>query len=354
MLRNYTMGSFPNGWYAVCSVEELQKQKVLPIKSLGRDMVAFRTESGALSVLDAHCPHQGAHLGHGGTIKGETIVCPFHKWGFDSSGKCQNIPYSKCALPRGKKAQLHSYPTVERLGMVVIYYSDDNSAPTWEVPQFSDDMKGNWTKISYSEMHMKAHIQEFPENGIDTPHFQPVHGSEENSIVLDENQPFGPQLLFTLNLVYPGDGIGQFGKRVPVSVKWRYNGISILDNFVTLKDYPMQIRQYFFFTPLDEERVRLQIGLCINKDTIKLPNFLRYFVLKLIAKQNTKILLKNFEEDRAIWENKIYRAPPILCSEDGPVTHFRRWTKQFYAQKKGPTEETKESPAKSLCETVVT
>lgn len=332
MLRNYTMSSFPNGWYAVCSLEDLRKQKVFPIKSLGRDMVAFQTESGAISVLDAHCPHQGAHLGHGGTIKGETIECPFHKWGFDRSGKCQNVPYSKC-VPKGKKSQLHAYPTVERLGMVVIYYSEDYSAPTWEIPQFSDDLQGNWTKITYSKMMIKTHIQELAENGIDTQHFEPMHGSEENSVELDENQPFGPQLIFGLNLVYPGDGIGRFGKRVPVHVQWRYNGLSILDNFVTLRDYPMELRQYFFFTPLDEERVHLQMGLCINKDKIKLPSFLRYFVIKLIEKQNTKILLNNFEEDRAIWENKIYRAPPILCSEDGPINHYRRWAKQFYSQK---------------------
>ncbi|HEX2579753.1 MAG TPA: Rieske 2Fe-2S domain-containing protein [Rhabdochlamydiaceae bacterium] len=355
MLRNYTMSSFPNGWYAVCTLEDLRKQKVFPIKSLGRDMVAFQTESGAISVLDAHCPHQGAHLGYGGTIKGETIECPFHKWGFDRSGKCQHVPYAKCA-PKGKKSQLHAYPTIERLGMVVIYYSEDYSAPTWEIPQFSDDLQGNWTKIDYSEMIIKTHIQELPENGIDTQHFEPVHRSEENSIELDENQPFGPQLIFALNLVYPGGGIGRFGKRVPVRVQWRYNGLSILDNYVTLRDYPMQLRQYFFFTPLDEERVRLQMGLCINKDKIKLPSFLRYFVIKLIEKGNKKILLGNFEEDRAIWENKIYRAPPILCSEDGPITHYRRWAKQFYSQKTGDPqpEEISDTPLKSYSETVAT
>ena len=70
--QRYPMTSFPNGWYAISSVSEIQQAKVLPIKALGKELVAFQTESGAISVLDAHCPHQGAHLGYGGTIKGES------------------------------------------------------------------------------------------------------------------------------------------------------------------------------------------------------------------------------------------------------------------------------------------
>ena len=329
MSERYPMSSFPNGWYAVAKVAELPHGKVLPIKSLGKDLVAFRTESGAVSVLDAHCPHQGAHLGHGGIVKGETIECPFHKWCFDPGGKCQKIPYSK-TIPKTKKAEIHAYPTVERLGQILIYCSSDGHTPSWQLPEFGNEVEGNWTDPTYSEMVIKTHLQELAENGFDVPHFEPVHGSEENSIELDKKQLFGPTMFFSLNLVYPGNGIGRFGKKVPVHVKWRYNGLGVFDNFVTLRDYPMEIRQYFFFTPLDEERVRIQVALRINKDKIKLPAPLRYLVLKLIEKQNKKILLKNFEEDRPIWENKKYREPPILCEGDGPIIYLRTWMKQFY------------------------
>lgn len=331
MSKRYPMSSFPNGWYAVISEKEIKKGQVIPIRSLGRDMVAFRTESGTISVLDAHCPHQGSHLGHGGAVKGETIECPFHKWCFDTSGKCQKIPYSSC-IPRGKKSEIHAYPILQRLGMVLIYYSSDYSAPTWDIPDFSEDLKGDWTSPTYSEMGMKTHIQELAENGFDLAHFQPVHGSEENTIELDKNQPFGPKLFFALNLVYPGSGMGSFGKKVHVHVKWCYHGLSVFDNHVTLKEYPMEIRQYFFFTPVDEDNLKIQVALSVNQEKIKLPMPFKYLVVKLIEKQNRKILLKNFEQDRAIWENKAFREHPILCEGDGPILHLRKWMKQFYTQ----------------------
>ncbi len=330
MINRYPMTYYPHGWYAVCSVNEVQKNKVLPIRCLGRDFVAFQTESGKISVLDAHCPHQGAHLGHGGTIKGECIECPFHKWCFDGAGQCQKIPYSN-SIPKTKKVHLSPYPVLQRQGLVLIYYSSDRSTPTWEIPPFDEELQGNWTSPTFSQMLIKTHVQELGENAFDVAHFNPVHGSEENSIELDRKQAPGPFLYFALNLVYPGSGMGMFGKKVPVRVNWRYNGLSVFDNYVTLRDYPLEIRQYFYFTPLDEG-LKIQVALRINEDKIKLPNPIRYFITKLIEKQNRKILLLNFEQDRPIWENKIFREPPILCAGDGPITHFRTWSKQFYSE----------------------
>ncbi len=329
MSRSYPPSSFPNGWYAVSSLAEIQKKKVAPIKALGRDMVIFQTESGAISVLDAHCPHQGAHLGHGGTVKGEMIECPFHKWCFDADGKCNKVPYSD-TVPKGKKSELFKYPVAEREGMILIYYSSDYSPPTWEVAPFADDLQGNWSKPLYSTMYIKTHIQEFAENAVDVPHFQPVHGSEENSVEYDKTAPIHPHLEFGLNLVYPGSGIGQFGKRVGVHLHWRFSGLGVFDNHVTLREYPMELRQYFFFTPMDEKTVRIQVSLRVNKDKIKLFAPFRYLVVKMIEKQNRRILLRNFEEDRAIWEHKKFREHPLLCPDDGPIPHLRLWMKQFY------------------------
>jgi nitrite reductase/ring-hydroxylating ferredoxin subunit len=55
----------PNGWFAVEFSRELREGDVKPIHYCGEDLVLFRTRSGHARVLDAFCPHLGAHLGHG-------------------------------------------------------------------------------------------------------------------------------------------------------------------------------------------------------------------------------------------------------------------------------------------------
>ena len=42
---------------------------------------------GRAGVLHAFCPHLGTHLGHGGTVQGNNIVCPYHSWEFDADGR---------------------------------------------------------------------------------------------------------------------------------------------------------------------------------------------------------------------------------------------------------------------------
>jgi len=76
-MSRFPMPRYPNGWAQVAYSEELPPGGVMPLQYFGRDLVLFRTESGAPQVLDAHCGHMGAHLGHGGRVEGDSIVCHF-------------------------------------------------------------------------------------------------------------------------------------------------------------------------------------------------------------------------------------------------------------------------------------
>src|SRR5262245_16268002 len=82
----------PNGWYGVLRSRELERGAARPLSVLGRELVAFRDAAGRVRVLDAYCPHYGAHLGHGGRVHGDTITCPFHGWRFDGDGACVHAP----------------------------------------------------------------------------------------------------------------------------------------------------------------------------------------------------------------------------------------------------------------------
>ena len=77
----------PDGWYAVALSEEIATGEARPLACLGEDLVLMRAESGEARVFEAWCPHLGAHLGHGGMVEGENLVCPFHGWTYGSDGQ---------------------------------------------------------------------------------------------------------------------------------------------------------------------------------------------------------------------------------------------------------------------------
>ena len=58
----------PFGWFVVCYSDELAKGEVKPVTYFERELVVWRGEDGAPRVLDAYCPHLGAHLGYGGYL----------------------------------------------------------------------------------------------------------------------------------------------------------------------------------------------------------------------------------------------------------------------------------------------
>src|SRR5690606_27736715 len=88
----------PNGWYVAAGSNELDAGERMPFIAVARELVVFRGVDGVAHVVDAHCPHMGAHLG-GGAVVGDTLACPYHGWRFGGDGRCVDIPYSEGRIP---------------------------------------------------------------------------------------------------------------------------------------------------------------------------------------------------------------------------------------------------------------
>ena len=93
--KRYDFGPYPNSWIQIGWSHEVERGQVKPLRCLGRELVIFRGEDGRARVLDAYCPHLGAHLGVGGRVVDNELRCPFHGWQFDGEGTCTRIPYAK-------------------------------------------------------------------------------------------------------------------------------------------------------------------------------------------------------------------------------------------------------------------
>src|SRR5689334_9511708 len=130
MASRFPFTSFPNGWFRVAKSSDLTVGTVQTLRYFGRELVAFRTEDGKASVLDAHCPHVGAHLGHGGKVIGKTLQCPFHGWRFEGDGTCAGIPYCD-KIPAS--ARTRSWPVEEVNGLIMVYHDPSGAPPQWRI-----------------------------------------------------------------------------------------------------------------------------------------------------------------------------------------------------------------------------
>ena len=311
----------PFGWFAVAYSKDLEPGGVLPTFLFDRHQVLFRTESGAARMLEAFCPHLGAHLGHGGKVVGEQIACPFHGWQLDGDGIVREVPYAD-AMPRRTQegSCLHSYPVQERNQMIWAWYHPRRIGPSFEldnIPEFSDP---DWSALETYEWEIESHIQETGENAVDIAHFPYVHGAlnmPRASIELD-----GCRRLTRMVTITPAiseDGTIDMSKTEDahlISRNWG-PGMSCQTFDRAFKAVMMGT-----MTPITNNRMVLRFAFTRPKNISE-----RFGVLTdgLIAE-----VVRQVGHDMVIWNNKLYRDNPILCDGDGPVAKYRQWFSQFY------------------------
>lgn len=121
---------FPASWYLFGESRAIARGPVVK-NMLGRDIVAFRTKTGRVVVMDARCSHFGANLGNGAVV-GETLQCPYHGWRYGPDGRCESIP-SGCPIPDFARQRI--FPVEERHGYIFVF---NGTTPAFPLPWFLD------------------------------------------------------------------------------------------------------------------------------------------------------------------------------------------------------------------------
>ena len=324
MSRRFPM-PIPFGWYCVAYSDELERGQSVPLRYFGGDQVLFRTESGKAVMLDAYCPHLGAHLGYGvneeqaqgggGRVQGETIVCPFHAWRFDANGMCVEVPYARNMPPKVKDKQcLRTYPICESNQVIWAWYHPQGEPPSWEVQRYEEMNSDEWSELERHRWTIASHPQELAENGSDPAHFLYVHQTAtmpDWELNYEGKRSTGRQ---RAKLSTPqGEVNGQIHtiSLGPGQAMTRFTGIC--ETFLC-----------GMVTPIDEEHVDLRFAFTQKMDGQDLRRGVGAALIRDIVKQ--------LSEDAPIWEHKIYRDNPVLCDGDGPIAKFRKWYSQFYAE----------------------
>ncbi|NLY94706.1 MAG: aromatic ring-hydroxylating dioxygenase subunit alpha [Myxococcales bacterium] len=309
-MERYYTPPIPNGWFQVAYGDELAPGTVLPLRYFGKDLVAFRTESGEVSVLDAFCPHLGAHLGHGGKVVGDKIVCPFHAWEFDASGSCVGVPYAK---NQPKKASLRRWHVREVAGLVMVWHHAEGKPPEFELPEVPEYQSPDWTDYDRRRWTIRTRNQEMAENAVDSAHFHYVHGTK--NIPRSEATVDGPVLR-----VYSDAGMETPRGKVDASIE----SISYGFGFALVRFRGIvETLIVESTTPIDADHVDVRFSFTVKKVG-------GADITRGVGKAFVAEVTRQLEEDIPIWENKIQHEHPLLCDGDGPIGVFRRWSRQFY------------------------
>jgi phenylpropionate dioxygenase-like ring-hydroxylating dioxygenase large terminal subunit len=120
---------FRRFWHPVCYSDELRDLPVR-VKILDEELVVFRDQSGAVGLLELHCPHRGTSLEYG-LIAERGIRCCYHAWLFDVDGTILETPGEPADSTLKDKLCHGAYPTHEAHGLVFAYMGPPDRKPAF-------------------------------------------------------------------------------------------------------------------------------------------------------------------------------------------------------------------------------
>jgi 3-ketosteroid 9alpha-monooxygenase subunit A len=156
-----------DGWYLVAFEGELENE--LNAAVIGDRRLILVRRGDELRAFDATCPHRGAHLGYGGRLTDDSIICPFHGYrvrlGRDGRGGFSVPEY---AVARGG-------------GMVFVRCSND-ADNGWAA--YLAQLEREHVIVNGFELRMRAPMTTIIENAFDRRHFDSVHGIRTDDFVV--------------------------------------------------------------------------------------------------------------------------------------------------------------------------
>lgn len=319
---------YPSGWFQIAWVGEVEPGGVRPLRYFGRDLVLYRTDSGDFHVLDAHCPHMGAHLGYGGCVDGDGIVCPYHGWQWGPDGRNVLVPSEGKPTDRRR---VTAWQSAVANGIVWMWFDAAGRTPMWEPPT---DLPGVgegrrhdvYPACTRSWNGIRMRPQYVPENNVDIDHLHWVHRAE-GPVDLVEFGEDGYCFRVRNRIVY---GYGKEKTRltpdgpIEVDVRAEIWGLGFQYTFFPEPDDAVSIQAQ---TPVDLEHCNMFQTVVVYCEPGSTPTD----PPQGIAAARVREQLVQIERDLPIWQHMRYLPNAALTRQEAkPMVALRRWAERFY------------------------
>jgi nitrite reductase/ring-hydroxylating ferredoxin subunit len=169
------MGNFfRQYWLPALQSIELPSPDCPPVRMrlLGESLIAFRTTSGAVGLIQNACPHRGASLFFGRNEE-EGLRCVYHGWKFDVTGACIDMPSEPAESNFKSKVTATAYRCHERNGIIWAYLGPR------EVPPPLPELEANLLpegEYNITVLHRRNNWMQGWEGEMDTVHAAFLHG----------------------------------------------------------------------------------------------------------------------------------------------------------------------------------
>jgi 3-ketosteroid 9alpha-monooxygenase subunit A len=313
--------TFPRGWFMVAEASELNNGPIAA-RFFGRELALYRGKSGRVVVLDAYCPHMGAHLARntssyvvrdGGPVEGDSIRCPYHAWRFGPDGRCDDIPYAE-RIP--KAACVKSWTAVERAGAIFVWHDPEEEGPDFDLPEFARWNDPSWVRWKFDHMgELPTHQIEILYNLADMAHLGPVHDApvayfedEIKGHICIQRQGGRSRALVDDGGLLETDS-------------W-YMGPGVMQSTMTGQMDSLMIIAH---TPVDDGITKVWHGLMVGAPGA--PPTAEHIATGRAYQEASR---QAFAQDFEIWQYKQPASNIMQVPEDGPFHKVRLWASQFY------------------------
>jgi phthalate 4,5-dioxygenase len=264
---------FRQYWLPAMKTDELPVPDGAPLrlKLLGEELIAFRTTSGEVGVIQNACPHRGASLFFGRNEE-EGLRCVYHGWKFDVSGACVDMPSEPAESNFRSKVHARAYRTQERNGIIWAYMGSREVPPP--LPELESNLLPQ-DDVTITVLHRSNNWMQGWEGEMDTIHAAFLHNGATR---VEDTKPGSLQYYevknrsgrFTVRETEYGTAYGMYRIAEDDSYYWRI-GHMLFPCYAMVPPGPLgQGPSFIAYVPMDDHHT-LEWGVTSRAGRAQVP-----------------------------------------------------------------------------------
>lgn len=337
---------FAHDWFAPLRSTDVVPGKITNFEFMGHKLIAFRDAAGKPVVLDAVCPHFGAHRGVGGKVVDGCVRCPFHGLHFDNRGQCVKGDFVKDAKNL-RHVKSTPWTVHEAAASIFIWHGAVRERPARPLRFAEPGFFDGWTPPVTNGGRILAPTNIFfpTENIIDIQHFYAVHFWELHSIAQEPAEVADGSFSAKMRMTWVGGAQSPIPLVRKLGAAYRSNfdfDIAILGPGMALSiskldesQGGLELMNIILITPINPTDCRIRVVSSVKRKfdgplSRAARRLLGVGFEDLLARVFLAIATKDFDGDEMIWTNRQHLSNPRPLPDDGPLVAYRRWCERFW------------------------